>query len=91
MTDTLELFGLDDDGHKEVRKVEKAALEALRSGKVGMRLNGKDVVLQSADHSLGHTDADPHDHRKDKHHHHAGGAKHDAPIRATFVDKPAAP
>lgn len=84
----VELFALDAGGQKEVRKVEKAALEALSSGKVGMRINGKDVVLQSADHSLGHTDADPYDHRKDKTHPHVGGPKNDAPIRAIFVDKP---
>lgn len=91
MTDTLELYGLDDEGHKEVRKIEKAVLEGLDTGKLGMKINGKEVVLQSADHSHGHTDADPHDRRKDKHHPHVAGRRINAPIRATFVDKPPTP
>ena len=86
MTTTIKFNALDDEGHKHLRAVEDAALAAIASGKVTAEIDGKPVVLRTAETSHGHHEFHPTDAKQDKHTPHPGGRKMDAPVMATFLD-----
>ncbi len=88
MTTTLEFTGTDAEGHKHLRAIEDAVMPALASGKITAKINGKPVVIHTADTSHGHSEFHPTDAKQDKHHQHTGGRRPDAPVSVTFLDAP---